>query len=257
MTKNSYLAGLAVAATALLALSSAQGAVITAYNFNAETLAPDLSFQGLNTTSTDFISGSAGNTLSYDDSGFSSTEGPATSGVFTGGATQALKIARTYDGNPGSDTGWANGGPAANTLGNYVEFTITADSGFFIDLETFSYASSRFAGTPPRNSRLFVQTSKEIDFTQRGFKSLSDTTTLDDSRFLTVDLAGLGSDFTGVSSATFRIVFADDSNNRSGTGFLDNVSLQGTVSAVPEPSTYALLALGGLAFFVYRFRRCA
>ncbi len=255
MTKNSYFAGLAVAATGLLALSSAQGAVITAYNFNAETLAPDLSFQGLNTTSTDFISGSAGNTLSYGESGFSSTEGPATSGVFTGGATQALKIARTYDGNPG--TGWANGGPAANTLGNYVEFTITADSGFFIDLETFSYASSRFAGTPPRNSRLFVQTSKEINFTQRGFESLSQTTTLDNGTFLTVDLAGFGTDFTGVTSATFRIVFADDSNNRSGTGFLDNVSLQGTVSAIPEPSTYALLALGGLAFFVYRFRRCA
>jgi hypothetical protein len=48
---------------------------------------------------------------------------------------------------------------------------------------------------------------------------------------------------------------ADSGGVRSGTRQIDNIALEGVV--VPEPSTYAMFVIGGLAFLVYRRRRSA
>ncbi len=66
--------------------------------------------------------------------------------------------------------------------------------------------------------------------------------------------AGLG--FDSVGRVDLRIVFYEDSTGTRGVGNFDDFEIDGSVVAVPEPS-YALLALGAVAFFIYRFRRCA
>ena len=78
------------------------------------------------------------------------------------------------------------------------------------------------------------------------------------SEFATMALAGT---FTGLNNTnvTFTLVDAAGGNNNQGNNgannhysFIDNVTITGTVDAVPEPSTTALLGLGGLALILRR-----
>ncbi|MEX2607295.1 MAG: PEP-CTERM sorting domain-containing protein [Kiritimatiellia bacterium] len=232
--------------TALLATASvSHGAILTTFDFTGDSLAA--ANEAVNTSSTDIAAGSdVNNTVGFSTSGSGSTDGTATTGIFSGGSSNTVTLA---------NTSWANGLTAANTAGQYFEFTINADSGYTIDLTHISYGATRISGTPPRTTGIFIKTSKEISFTERGSKALSSTSTMDDNDYLNVDLSGLGTDFTGVTSATFRIVMADDSTGRTGTGAIDNIALQGAV-VIPEPSTFALMGLFGLAaLMAYRRRR--
>jgi len=58
------------------------------------------------------------------------------------------------------------------------------------------------------------------------------------------DVGLTGSGYEGLTSVEFRIYFDDRSNNSSSSSetFLDNVTLNGTVIAVPEPDIFAMLA---------------
>jgi hypothetical protein len=53
-------------------------------------------------------------------------------------------------------------------------------------------------------------------------------------------------------SAVFTINFSDTTGSGSSLSLIDNVAFQGTV--VPEPSSIALIGLGGLALFFRRRR---
>ena len=62
--------------------------------------------------------------------------------------------------------------------------------------------------------------------------------------------------FQELTSIEFRIYFDDRLNNSSSASdvFIDNLILSGSVSSIPEPSTYGL-ALGGLALAIAALRR--
>lgn len=69
----------------------------------------------------------------------------------------------------------------------------------------------------------------------------------------TVDVSGI--DFTGLSSVTFQLRFFDNAGSQGDTNRIDNIVVNGTVAAVPEPHTYAMFVIGGLALLIAHRRR--
>lgn len=61
-----------------------------------------------------------------------------------------------------------------------------------------------------------------------------------------------GPTFQGITSATFTFANFDNTNSGSSTNRWDNIVINGEVVAVPEPSSIALLGLGGLALILRR-----
>jgi hypothetical protein len=68
----------------------------------------------------------------------------------------------------------------------------------------------------------------------------------------TVDLSG--ADFQGKSEVTLRLYVYDDLNQGSSYLRFDSISLDGTVTAIPEPATCALAMSVALAGLVLRRR---
>jgi hypothetical protein len=68
-----------------------------------------------------------------------------------------------------------------------------------------------------------------------------------------LDLSGIGS-LQNLTNETveFRFLLGDDSGATSRIHVLDNIVLNGDVTAVPEPSSTALIGLGGLALILRR-----
>ena len=74
---------------------------------------------------------------------------------------------------------------------------------------------------------------------------------------LNFDALAAGSTFNSVLAQALTIRFVENDTSLPGTVFeadIDNVRLT-SVTAVPEPATYALLALGALSVFVLRRRK--
>lgn len=211
----------------------AQAALLVTYEFTGDSLAPTTT--GANVSSTNLAAGVSAttNTLSFTDSGSGSNGGPT--GFFASGSSRVLSF---------SNTDYEEDETNALNAGQYVAFTLTADPTFSLDLSTISFGHSR-SNSAPRRISVYVQTSKEGSFVERGDFANNGTLTLNDNDYFTVDLAALGTNFSGVTSAEFRFVFHDD-NSSPGVGYLENVALEGSV--IPEPSTALLLvtALGTL-----------
>lgn len=142
----------------------------------------------------------------------------------------------------------------AFTDANYFTFTVTPDVG-----QTISLSSLDFDAKAGFNSgvRAFYVASSVGGFTAANvLKSDSLTGTLGTS------FAGYSIDLTGAafqnltSAATFRFYIQADTTGRSLE--FDNIVLNGTVSAVPEPAAAAsLLGLAAVAFAVSRRRRAS
>lgn len=128
---------------------------------------------------------------------------------------------------------------------DYVGFTVTADSGYALDLSSLSFAYSFDATTSSATifGSWFVRSSVD------GFASNLATYT----RFRTagaswittdpaVDLSALA--FSSLSNVEFRI-YLTKSEAATQNFRMDNIILDGSVIAVPEPATWGLLLLGG------------
>ena len=148
---------------------------------------------------------------------------------------------------------------------DYFSVTMGADSGYYMDLDSitldYGYTNN---GAPfgVKDLKAYVFSS----FT--GFVDASDIlgskfiqTTVDDNSLqypggspsLTVDLSAYSYVWSG-GEIEFRIYLADTTNNNAYIHRIDNVTLNGVVAAVPEPSSTALLGLGGLALMLRRKR---
>ncbi len=154
---------------------------------------------------------------------------------------------------------WVTGSSSADTS-EYLSFGLQANAGFNLSLTQLTFKESRSATGPASMSiALWVDgVLRETSFTFATTNTSSTTTASMSLR--TFDFADLTS-ITATSLVQFR-VYAWGGTGSTGTLRLDDLSISGNVSAVPEPSAYAAFAgaavlLGVIAQRRYTKRRTA
>ena len=136
----------------------------------------------------------------------------------------------------------------AIAAGDFYTFTVTPSSGFSMDLSSLDINFDT-SGTGPHDWGLF----SSVD----SFSSSIDTFTASDSGAShSLDLSG-SSFNTLTASVEFRLVGHGASSGTGSAAFLgsgSDIVLNGMTSAIPEPSTYALI-FGALALGVVVWKR--
>jgi|GEM_PF-1654733 len=223
-----------IAAVGLLGVTTASGAVLTEYTFATN---------GASTNPTSNVSGS---TAAYT--------GLSGSTVGLGGSLQSAFV--RFD----------TAGTSFDS-GKYLEFTLTADPGYVINLTslTVDLGGSNVAGQPTRIASTQIRSNAEVsDYstsltltpgpTTVAQVSLAGGTTVPASYVLyTADLTG--AEFQNQTSVTFRIYGYGSASTTQAFWRADNVQLNGTVVAVPEPSTSAIVVVSGLVWMTLIRRR--
>ncbi len=178
--------------------------------------------------------------------------------VTVGGLTRGSGIATTAT---GASYAWGghdfqNASASAAIAGNdYATFSVTANSGYELAISGFSAYNIRHSGTGP-NTGLWQYSLNGVDFTDIGTSfSYGAVTTSAGNTMAAVDLSGISAlqHVAAGSTVTFRIASWGGSG-ASGTWYLNDPSkttaadftVNGTTSAVPEPSVCIVLALAGL-----------
>ena len=236
--KIQYIASLAAAC---VAMSHSHAAVIAEYDFNTDLNAStaDANITAGAVTSGAGISGSGeSGRSSFSNSLFAQTGATSTASISVGTAI-------------------------AND--DYFSVTMGADSGYYMDLDsiTLDYGYTNNAapfGVKDLKAYVFSSFTGFVDASDiLGSKFIQ--TTVDDNSLqypggspsLTVDLSAYSYVWSG-GEIEFRIYLADTTSNNAYIHRIDNVTLNGVVAAVPEPSSTALLGLGGLALMLRRKR---
>ena len=233
--KIQYIASLAAAC---VAMSHSHAAVIAEYDFNSD----------LNASTADA----------------NITAGAVTSGAgISGSGRSSFSNSLFAKAGATSTTTISVGTAIAND--DYFSVTMGADSGYYMDLDSITldygytndgapfgvkdlkaYVFSSFTGFVDASDILgdkFIQTDVANNSLQYPGGSPS----------LTVDLSAYSYVWSG-GEIEFRIYLADTTGNDAYIHRIDNVTLNGVVAAVPEPSSTALLGLGGLALMLRRKR---
>ncbi|MGB2351812.1 MAG: PEP-CTERM sorting domain-containing protein [Akkermansiaceae bacterium] len=227
--------------TACLAMSHAHAAVIAEYDFNTDLNA---STEDANVTAGAFTSGAG--ISGAGESGRSGT----TNSLFALASATSTTTLSVGD---------------AISADDYFSVTIGVDSGYYMNLDSFTLD---FGYT--RNGALFGDKdlkayifSSADGFVDAGdiLGDLTNTATVSNNSVqypggspnLTVDLSTFDYVWSG-GEIEFRIYLSDTTNSNGYIHRIDNVTLNGTVAVVPEPSSTALLGLGGLAVLLRRKR---
>ena len=233
--KIQYIASLAAAC---VAMSHSHAAVIAEYDFNSD----------LNASTADA----------------NITAGAVTSGAgISGSGRSSFSNSLFAKAGATSTTIISVGTAIAND--DYFSVTMGADSGYYMDLDsiTLDYGYTNNAapfGVKDLKAYVFSSFTGFVDASDiLGSKFIQ--TTVDDNSLqypggspsLTVDLSAYSYVWSG-GEIEFRIYLADTTGNDAYIHRIDNVTLNGVVAAVPEPSSTALLGLGGLALMLRRKR---
>jgi hypothetical protein len=225
-------------------------------------------FDGSVDTSSDTNTVSAASALAFNSSLTTSFTPPGAGGLIvasgfstnvpTGGGTNS-RFVRTY----------VTGNNIAQSLAanNFASFSITADSGFQLNLQSLSMdvgstgVNANGAGDPTTANTASFAIRSNLD----GFSSTIGTMTATATNGTTVWTTGSvdlsGAAFQGLSDITFRMYIHDSFDQTIPSGFtgvnrFDNVIVVGTVTPIPEPTSILTLSsalLGGFA--VRRLRR--
>lgn len=163
-------------------------------------------------------------------------------------------------------TGWAlNDTPVGSLTGlidttKYIEFTVSANAGYTIDMATVEFGVAR-SGTGPRQWQwrssvdLFEAPIATYTTLSVGLEnSLGTLTHADATTTYTGVMDVSGTSFTGLSSVTFRL-YGYNAEAAGGTGGIQGpLTFTGTIAAVvPEPSA-TLLGLVGVIALIRRRR---
>jgi len=150
----------------------------------------------------------------------------------------------------GSGTFPGNSWTLASTLdpNDYFSVTLSPNSGFSLDLTSIVFDERR-SGTGIREWSLF----SSADNFATGITSVS---VPDNTDTRTQNTVNLGSSFTGLTDTTEFRWYGFSAESGVGTWRLDNVVLNGSITAVPEPSTYALATAVVLIGFGIVRRKC-
>lgn len=216
---------LAGASLATLVTPSLHAAVLVNYSFTGGSAAP--------TTQDPDVTGSNAAWVGMANSGFSSSTGTA--------------FVR------------ADSVPASFSSGQYFEFTITADPGFTLSLDTLDF---RMGGQNTAAATYTVNAN--VRSSVGGFASdltinpgtvttashtIANANTTSYSDF-SVDLSGAA--FDNLTTLTLRIYPSDDSVSNSKFYRYDTVTLNGTVTAIPEPTAVTLLTVSLVGLLAFR-----
>lgn len=245
-----------VAAVLIVPAASSSAAVIAGYNFGNTTATPTRSpnATAANVAATDVTGGSQIIFINQNSSIYTSFPFRAA----------AKNNAAGTDNGLGGVTGTPTG--AIDRSQYYVEYTVTAASGYELDLSSASFGGSQGGGNVGERT-YGIHTSVDglgltttSDITSGGYVATTNgTNTFSTVRpatgsiampTYTADLSA--AKYQDLSSFTFRLYFATPNNGQNID--VDNFILNGTVSAVaPEPTTIA--ALAGVALVGLRRRR--
>ncbi len=177
----------------------------------------------------------------------------------------AAWTSRPYLGaSTGSDTA---GAPFANaaaavSANSYFTFTLTADSGYELDLSSLAFVVTKGGGS----TRGFAMQTSATGFSTDGSTNINTSTgdvsagfsqTVTTQRgtpaFTNVNLSLTGAAYQDLDSITFRFFTFAASNFQ--TVEYDNFTVNGTVSLVPEPASLGLAGVVVIGAFGRRRRR--
>jgi len=155
----------------------------------------------------------------------------------------------------------SNGWNITNTLDegdDYISFSLSVDPGYMVSLSELSWTRLNASGTAPNTGRW-------------GYSINGGSFVLQDTFAITFANAAGAWDTLNIVDATGNIEFrfwaygatsVNGGTSATGGGVTyrnsvagDDLVLNGSVALVPEPSTYALLSLAGLALAGYAARR--
>ena len=155
----------------------------------------------------------------------------------------------------GIEDGTDNNINGAHASGQYIEFTLTAATGFLLNLDNITFDISQSnRGVQDYAIRTSVDSfATNIGFSDQGIPRSGTLAAR------TIDFSDPA--FDALSTITIRLVLDNRRLNGDGDSnvFIDNLTANGNIlvdpSVIPEPSTAALLALAGLALFARRSRK--
>jgi hypothetical protein len=205
----------------------------------------------------------------YTFTGGSTASTPGTLGSsigFEAGITGSSTASDDLRITGGETLGGENGGPDYEDVdqdriatANWVTFTIAVSATQEIGLTSLDFD---YTEIDPAAFLLGVYTSKtgftEGDHLLGIFDSTTTAgplpnTTFTDNNGTSVNLSGITA-LQGLTDETveFRFLLGDSSGSSSRIHVLDDIVLNGDVTVVPEPSTTALIGLGGIALILRR-----
>jgi hypothetical protein len=146
------------------------------------------------------------------------------------------------------------------TAGDYFQFTLTPKTNVSLDFTTltFDYGGTTDSTAGGLNANFAIFSSLKTYDAANVIQSFQTTIAPSQGTFATNDVAGTvdlsAAEFQDITSAiTFRIYVWDTQSGANLIDRFDNVVVNG-ISAVPEPSSVALLLVGPLALALRRRR---
>ena len=235
-----------IAGVSGLLTSAANAQFIVTYNFNdPSTTVPKLTAAK---TGADAAAVTAGAFAAFGEASFNNTDDQAN--LNSSNSAAGVNLADALDdlaGDSGTD--------------DYFRFTLTAANiEEFLDLSTFTIRyGGNTAGVLAYTSNLIVQSSVG------GFGAGNPVLTVTPSSVSVPNVAGnyltaatidvSGTAFDQLSTVEFRLTFWDTSNSSARQNRFDDVVVSGSIVAVPEPTTTALLLIGGIGSLIPSRRR--
>jgi hypothetical protein len=222
-----------VALTALFTCAASDAAVLANYPFTSA-FNPFVGSRAStdtdpDTTASTFDGGPGFQTAGSDNSAFDLNHGnPAPSlaidATFTDGTSQA----------------------AAVTANDYFTFTITPTAGIAFNVSSLSFDYANYSSSTFPVENFFVRSSADGFANNLAAAVTASAASAGTFSTATINLSGNSSLQNVTSTLEFRL-YVYDSTSTSGRGALvDNIVVNGTTAAVPEPATTALLGMGVL-----------
>lgn len=153
-----------------------------------------------------------------------------------------------WTGAPSSET--ADSTANAVTQNDYYAFTVTATAGTVLNLTRISFGTAYYhvSSAASVTSTYALRSSIGSYQTDVGTPFAENHVVTSSPAFTAREIDLSASQYQNLSTITFRIYLSDNSTSTSRYVSLDDVTLEGTIAPIPEPSSSVLLfgTIGGM-----------